>query len=84
MGHEYKYCKSRPIEGTIKTLTVKRNALGEFYLIIVTKQECNDIYPRAGKAVGMDFGLTYGLEITAEDELTAEEVNKWLLLNTDN
>ena len=34
--------------------------------------------------LGMDFGLTNGLEITAEDELTAEEVNKWLLLNTDN
>ena len=41
MGREYKYCKSRPIEGEIKTLTVKRNMLGEFYLIVVTRQECN-------------------------------------------
>ena len=57
MGREYKYCKSRTIEGEIKTLTVKRNVLGDFYLIAVTKQECNDICPRAGKAVGMDFGL---------------------------
>lgn len=63
MGHEYKYCKSRPIEGTIKTLTVKRNALGEFYLIVVTKQERNDILPRAGKAVGMDFGLKHFLNL---------------------
>lgn len=63
MGREYKYCKSRPVEGTIKTLTVKRNALGEIYLIIVTKQECNDIYPRAGKAVGMDFGLKHFLNL---------------------
>lgn len=61
MGHEYKYCKSRPMEGTIKTLTVKRYALGEIYLIIVTRQECNDIYPRAGKAAGMDFGLKHFL-----------------------
>ncbi len=63
MGREYKYCKSRPVEGEIKTLTVKRNALGEIYLIVVTKQECNDIYPRAGKAVGMDFGLKHFLNL---------------------
>lgn len=63
MGREYKYCKSRPMEGTIKTLTVKRNALGEIYLIVVTKQESNDIYPRAGKAAGMDFGLKHFLNL---------------------
>lgn len=63
MGREYKYCKSRPIEGEIKTLTVKRNALGEIYLFVVTKQERNDILPRAGKAVGMDFGLKHFLNL---------------------
>lgn len=63
MGRKYKYFKSRPIEGTIKTLTVKRNALGEFYIIVVTKQECNDIYQRAGKAVGIDFGLKHFLTL---------------------
>ncbi|WP_419171009.1 RNA-guided endonuclease InsQ/TnpB family protein [Negativibacillus massiliensis] len=63
MGREYKYCKSRPVEGTIKTLTVKRNALGDIFLIVVTKQECNDILPRAGKAVGMDFGLKHFLNL---------------------
>ena len=61
MGRKYKYCKSRPVEGIIKTLTVKRNTLGEIYLIVVTKQECNDIYPRAGKAAGVDFGLKHFL-----------------------
>ena len=63
MGWEYKYCKSRPIEGTIKTVTVKRNTLEEIYLIVVTKQECSDIYPRAGKAVGVDFGLKHFLNL---------------------
>ena len=61
MGKEYKYCNSRPMEGEIKTLTVKRNVLGEFYIYVVTKQKGNDIYPRAGKAVGMDFGLKHFL-----------------------
>lgn len=74
MGREYKYCKSRPIEGTVKTLTVKRNALGEFYLIVVTKQECNDIYPRAGKAVGIDFGLKHFLNL---DDGTVIDSPQW-------
>lgn len=63
MGRKYKYFKSRSIEGSIKTLTVKRNTLGEFYLIVVTKQECNDVLPRAGRAVGMDFGLKHFLNL---------------------
>ena len=74
MGREYKYCKSRPIEGKIKTLTVKRNALGEFYLIAVTKQECNDVYPRAGKAAGMDFGLKHFLNL---DDGTVIDSPQW-------
>ena len=61
MGRKYKYWASRTIEGTIKTLTVKRNTLGEFYIFVVTKEECNDVLPRAGKAVGLDFGLKHFL-----------------------
>lgn len=74
MGREYKYCKSRPVEGTIKTLTVKRNALGEIHLIVVTRQECNDILPRAGKAVGMDFGLKHFLNL---DDGSAIDSPQW-------
>ena len=74
MGREYKYCKSRSMEGTIKTLTVKRNALGEIYLIVVTRQECNDILPRAGKAVGMDFGLKHFLNL---DDGSAIDSPQW-------
>ncbi len=74
MEREYKYCKSRPIEGEIKTLTVKRNALGEVYLIAVTKQECNDVLPRAGKAAGMDFGLKHFLNL---DDGSAIDSPQW-------
>ena len=35
MGRIYKYSKSRDIEGKIKTLTVKRNSLGEVYIYLV-------------------------------------------------
>lgn len=57
----YKYCNSRPFEGEIKTVTVKRNKLGEFFITIACKQEVNSIIPRAGKAVGYDFGLKHFL-----------------------
>ena len=63
MGRDYKYCTSRPIEGKIKTLTVKHNALGEIYIFVVTKQVQNDVLPRAGKAAGMDFGLKHFLNL---------------------
>lgn len=62
---DYKYCSSRPLEGIVKTVTVKRNALGEFFLIVVCKQDVNQVLPRAGKAVGYDFGLKHFL--TADD-----------------
>ena len=65
MGRDYKYCKSRPVEGIIKTVTVKRNARGEIYLYVVCEIEGNEVLPRAGKAAGYDFGLKHFL--TADD-----------------
>jgi len=65
MGRNYKYSKSRPIEGEIKTVTVKRNSLGEIFLYVACEQEVNAVIPRTGKAVGYDFGLKHFL--TADD-----------------
>lgn len=79
MGREYKYFKSRSVEGKIKTLTVKRNALGEFYLIVVTKQKCDDVLPRAGKAVGMDFGLKHFLNLDDGSVIDSPQWYKALL-----
>lgn len=61
MGRDYKYWKSRPIEGKVKTVTVKRTPLGEFFIFVVCEQEANQVLPRAGKAVGYDFGLKHFL-----------------------
>ena len=57
MGKEYKYFKSREIEGDIKTLTVKRDALGDFYLYFVTGEDIEPTEVRSGESVGLDFGL---------------------------
>ena len=72
----YRYFDSRPVEGNPKTLTVKRDSLGDIYIFIVTDAVDNDqSIPKSGpngwqddlthKNVGYDFGLkTY---LTASD-----------------
>ena len=62
-GRDYKYSASRPFEGDVKTVTVKRNHMGEFFFYVVTKQELPDIPARTGNAVGMDFGLKHFLNL---------------------
>lgn len=53
----YRYAKSREIDGKIKTLTVKRDALGDIYLYFVCETSENKVLARTGKSVGFDFGL---------------------------
>ena len=65
MGREYKYSASRAVEGTIKTMTVKRNKAGDYYIIAVCKEDKAKIIPRTGNTVGYDFGLKHFL--TADD-----------------
>ena len=54
----FKFSLSRPYAGKVKTLTVKRNHLGEFYIVMVL-----DKFPQSigkthdGASVGIDFGL---------------------------
>ena len=53
----YKFSKSRGIEGKIKTLTVKRNNLGELFILVVTDHVDESFAPVTGKIAGWDFGL---------------------------
>lgn len=56
--HVYKYSKSREIDGTIKTVTVKRDQLNNLYLLFVVKQEIEPPDARGHSRVcGFDFGL---------------------------
>ncbi|MEO0804408.1 MAG: transposase [Cyanobacteria bacterium J06642_2] len=57
-GRVYCYWKSRAIEGQVKTVTVKRNALGELFLFVTVQGEPNPI-PTAepSRIAGFDFGL---------------------------
>ena len=53
----FKFSLSRKIEGKIKTLTVKRNNLGELFLLVVTDYKDETIPLMTGKIAGWDFGL---------------------------
>lgn len=54
---KYRFFKSREIEGKIKTLTVKRDKLGDIYIYFVCDVGHNEVLARTGKSVGYDFGM---------------------------
>lgn len=53
----YKFHLSREIKGKVKTVTIKRSAVGEIYLIVVTDFKEEGIGVVTGKSGGFDFGL---------------------------
>jgi putative transposase len=57
-GKVYKYSKSRDIPTNIKTVTVKRDTLGNLYLYFVVKEEIDQEHQAmTGNSAGFDFGL---------------------------
>ena len=54
----YQYWNSRPIEGTVKTLTIKRTPLGELFIVVVVDSvEESEIKIETSRIAGFDFGL---------------------------
>ena len=54
----FKFSLSRPYAGKVKTLTVKRNHLGEFFIVMVLDKAPVGIRKsHNGASVGIDFGL---------------------------
>lgn len=56
-GEYYKFFKSREIQGQIKVVTVKRDAVGDIYVYLVCDVKYEPVNARTGKSVGFDFGL---------------------------
>ncbi|MBE9036864.1 RNA-guided endonuclease InsQ/TnpB family protein [aff. Roholtiella sp. LEGE 12411] len=67
----YQFWKSREIEGTVKTLTIKRTALGELFLLVVV-DNCPESEAKftTSNIAGFDFGLQTFL--TCSDGTTIE------------
>ncbi len=57
MGKTYRFNLSRPIFGTIKTVTIKEDALGDFYMSVVTDHKQSHLKPMTGNAAGFDMGI---------------------------
>lgn len=54
----YQYWNSRAIEGTVKTVTIKRTTLGELFMVVVVDQVDELLIKfETGKSAGFDFGL---------------------------
>jgi len=72
MKKQYKFWKSRDFDGKIKTVTIKRNSIGDFYIYVVCELDTSisPIKIRSGKSVGFDFGVKNYL--TASDKNNIE------------
>ena len=68
---KYRYHKSREVEGLIKTVTIKRDSLGDIYIFLTCQVDRNTVMPRLGKSIGFDFGLKDTLLVapTPEDDV---------------
>ena len=56
-GRWYKFWYSRPIQGTVKRVTVKKDVVGDWYITFTTDDEGLDPEAKTGIAAGFDFGL---------------------------
>lgn len=54
----YQFWNSREIEGTVKTLTIKRTPLGELFMVVVVDDGvAPEVKTETGRIAGFDFGL---------------------------
>jgi len=82
----YKYSKNQEMEGEIKTVTIKRDAVGDLYIIVVCKVDIPKVIPHTGKSVGYDFGLKTFLTSSNCDDIVSplffkENIDKIKKLN---
>ena len=65
----FKFWKSREIEGKIKTITIKRNPLGELFIFVVTDFVDTQVSIMTGKSAGFDFGCKVFLTCSDNSEI---------------
>ena len=56
-GRWYRFWYSREIQGNINRVTVKRDALGDWYITVLTDFKGLTPEPKTGDAAGFDFGF---------------------------
>lgn len=56
-GRKYKFSKSRDIEGVVKTVNIKRDSVGDFWVSFSCEVNTTPNRVMTGKSAGFDFGL---------------------------
>jgi putative transposase len=73
----FQYWNSREIEGTIKTVTIKRSPLGELFMsVVATGPEMQSNKVETGKSAGFDFGLKTFLTTSDGEEIVSPQFLK--------
>lgn len=73
----YQFWNSRPIEGIVKTLTIKRTPLGELFMVVVVDEGSEpEIEFATGKIAGFDFGLKTFLTCSDGSKIESPEFFK--------
>jgi putative transposase len=76
----YQFWKSREIEGTVKTLTIKRTPLGELFIVIVVDGvDESETKFDTGKIGGFDFGLKTFLTVSDGSKIESPQFLKQAL-----
>ena len=76
-GQKYKYHKSREIQGKIKTVTIKRDSVNDLWVCFAVEEpQTNQVIPRLGDSVGMDFGLKLFLTLSNGQTVVAPQFLK--------
>jgi putative transposase len=65
-NQEYRYFKSREVVGKIKTVTVKRDSIGDIFIFVMTDYVGNEVMARTGESVGYDFGFKEKILISSD------------------
>ena len=69
----YKFSLSRPVEGEIKTVTIKRDRVGGLWVCFSVIAKAEPSLPRTGDLIGLDFGLKTFLVTSDGEEYHAPE-----------
>lgn len=73
----YQYWNSRAIEGTVKTLTIKRTPLGELFMVVVVDSvEQPEIQVEMSRIAGFDFGLKTFLTVSDGSQIESPQFFK--------
>ena len=75
-GRWYRFWYSREIQGNIKRVTVKRDALGDWYITITTDSEGLEPEPKTRDAAGFDFGIKDSLVCSDRTKYQSPEFYK--------